>query len=38
MTSRRAAADFGALIEQAPIRGFISKEHLSAPALAELWR
>jgi CheY-like chemotaxis protein len=37
MTSSRAAADFGRLIAGSPIRGFITKEQLSASALAELW-
>ena len=37
MTSSRPAADFGRLIENSPIRGFITKEQLSAGALTELW-
>lgn len=37
MTSSRAASDFGRLIEQSPVRGFITKEALSAAALSELW-
>lgn len=37
MTSSRAAGDFGPLIESSPIRGFITKEQLSARALSELW-
>lgn len=37
MTSSRAATDFGPLIERSPIRGFITKERLSAAALSELW-
>ena len=38
MTSSRAAAEFGSLVADAPVRGFITKERLSAAALAELWR
>ena len=37
MTSSRPAADFGRLIGDSPIRGFITKEQLSARALTELW-
>jgi len=37
MTSSRAAADFGPLIAESPIRGFITKEQLSASGLSELW-
>jgi DNA-binding NarL/FixJ family response regulator len=37
MTSSRSAADFGPLIGNSPIRGFITKEQLSARALSELW-
>jgi CheY-like chemotaxis protein len=38
LTSSRAADDFGSLIERSSVRGFITKERLSAAALAELWR
>lgn len=37
MTSSRPAADFGPLIGDSPIRGFITKEQLSARALSKLW-
>jgi DNA-binding NarL/FixJ family response regulator len=37
MTSSRSAQDFGPLIERSPVRGFITKEQLSAAALTELW-
>ena len=37
MTSSRPAADFGPLIATSPIRGFVTKEQLSARALSELW-
>ena len=37
MTSSRPAADFGPLVGRSSIRGFITKEQLSASALSELW-
>jgi DNA-binding NarL/FixJ family response regulator len=36
LTSNRAAADYGPLLAQAPVRGFIHKAELSGAALAGL--
>lgn len=36
LTSNREAADFGALVEQSPARGFISKPDLSGSALERM--
>ena len=36
MTSTRAASDYGARLEHAPIRGFVAKHELSGPGLSAL--
>lgn len=36
LTSSRDRADFGALVEESPVRGFVPKDELSGEALAAL--
>lgn len=36
LTSSREASDYGARLEEAPVRGFISKSQLSGSKIAEL--